>query len=37
MTNDICCATNDAESHQTDETHSHMQPVVVLETLNLTR
>ena len=26
-----CCMTND----EVDETHSHMNPVVVLETLNL--
>jgi len=30
-----CCTTNDAVSDQVDETQSHMQPVVVLETLNL--
>ena len=28
-----CCTTND----EVDETHSYMKPVVVLETLNLTR
>jgi len=28
-----CCTRND----EVDETHSHIQPVVVLETLSLTR
>jgi len=35
--NASCCTTNDDVSHQVDETHSHLQPVVVLETLDLTR
>jgi len=35
--NASCCTTNDAVSDQVDETHSHMQPVVALETLDWTR
>jgi len=35
--NASCCTTNDAVSDQVDETQSHMQPVVALEMLNLTR
>jgi len=33
MTSASCSITND----EVDETHSHMKPVVVLETLNLDR
>jgi len=35
--NASCCTTNDVVSDQVDETQSHMQPVVAVETLNLTR
>jgi len=31
MVHASCCTTND----EVDETHSHVKPVVVLETLNL--
>jgi len=35
--NASCCTTTDAVSDQVDETQSHMQPVVAVEMLNLTR
>jgi len=33
----MCSVKNDAGPAEVDETQSHMQPVVVLETLNLAR
>jgi len=33
----MCCVSSDAVPAEVDETHSHMKPVVALETLDLAR